>query len=253
MSDGDLSFFGWLATEVEVYVQPLRNAVDTGPEAITGFITKATGIDSEAASDALTEFANSTSSFVRTAPEAISDAGQVKDALQKILDAWAALQTAIPVTAVAGLVEYLTMQWLWNSVPAIYASLALVDVIDDQRSPGDRLRWNNVKYFWQPRKLLPEIYTWDTDFDADRFIRRLANLGKTLGAPIAIAAPSDNAVSDLGIVDTTGGGQPPNVIVVPLLQRMSAELWYAAGVNIVGLGGDPTNAAIVAVPFGLAT
>src|SRR6266550_1113896 len=248
MPDHDQSLWAWLASAIGLYVQPLRQAAQAGPEALSGLLEKATGSAHQDTLDAITTFTAVTQSFVVSEPEVITSIDQLVDVVKPLLDAWTDLKNALESEGPA-LFEYLTMQWIWNSGPAVYSFLALLDVINEENQPGQRIQPDNIKYLWRPKQLLPDVYRWNSDFSSQLFLRRVATLGRVLGAPISISAPSDAAINDLGLLDPVTG-EVTSVLIVPVLRINNADVWFAAGFNVAGVPGPPERAAVTIVPFG---
>lgn len=248
MSNND-SIWKLVADAVQLYFYPLRQAYQNRPTGIARFIENAVISSDASKTEAIEELTASVAAFIGD----LSDVKNPADAIRSIDGLLSALNHATQSLAAEAeiLLEYLSIQFLWNANPKVYSILALIGVIDESKSPLSRLTWGNLKYLGRPRELMREIYRWGSeDFDGDRLLEQFANAAAAFGAPV-----SYNAVAEAkrSIIDPhhTADWQGHLALAAPLLHKIVGPAHVSAGFTAVPISGgeDPANAGIVIVPF----
>src|SRR5262245_42231790 len=191
MSDSP-SIWQSVAAILRLYVSPVQIAAARGPESVVDLVKSATGGEDAAVISAVTTLATDTKAIVSMNPADARSPEKVKEVASSVLKAWDKLSGAVPAATLTALVDYLAARFLITAWPRVYSGLALLSVVDESRPPDQRFIWDNLKYLWHPRDLLPDVYKWNTtEFRSEVLIRRAGNALGGLGAPVTLTVLSD--------------------------------------------------------------
>lgn len=106
------------------------------------------------------------------------------------------------------LIDYLFVNYLFKRQPKIFGTLFLMGVIDEEAlaaNPFQRtgniktIKWERIPtWFSAPRDVINELYTWDTDFNAQKFLDRFQLFLQAMAVPGGIYKQSERVKNALG-------------------------------------------------------
>ncbi|HEX8149787.1 MAG TPA: DUF6603 domain-containing protein [Pyrinomonadaceae bacterium] len=162
--------------------------------------------------------------------------GMVVDA---IADLHAQLQSS-PDAAAANLAQlprrltdFLILDFFDRQRPQFHAALHLFGLIEHEPTPAAGqpprvINWNRFgRFITEPQRIADDVYRWNTDFDADKFLARLDKLMRTSAAPGGLYPQADTTRTVLGNTSTD-----LRELRFPLFQRgLTAETYSQFGIT----------------------
>lgn len=126
------------------------------------------------------------------------------------------------------LTDFLILDYFEHQKPAIHDTLFLLGLIEFEPAapagqPMRLVNWNRFGLmFTNPRQLFNDVYQWETDFDAAKFLFRLERLMKAASLPGGLYPQADTTRTILG--NTTTGQQE---LRFPFFQKGFTAATYA--------------------------
>jgi len=175
------------------------------------------------------------------------------DAIRTLLTNSANPSTGLSEALIEPLLEFLQISFFRNTTPLFYATLGLIGVIDETKPSGRRIDWGRIDNLSDPPSVMTNVYGWGTaNFDADRFLRRIANLSSALGSHVTSRVLADDAYKTLDPASAQAGIAAPFVLMVPLFRRVENDSMIYAGLVVMPIARGTANAGIALVPMGMA-
>jgi len=194
-------------TEAGIAISPLRS-VDSGDKAVAFFKKLGYDLPVGAFGASLSNLATQAGNLVTSARDLVNASGdsEVIAALAAIatelgttIDAIVQLHNQIKAAGGAGipgiedlprrLTDFLILDYFERQKPQVHDVLFLFGLIefDPQAPAGTPMRlinWNRLGLvFTNPRQLFNDVYQWESDFDAAKFLTRLERLMKAASLP----------------------------------------------------------------------
>ena len=250
------SIWQWLHDALKLFFRPVTAASARGSIGFKELLGAAADTISDESVQALSALAGRIATFVEADSAAVSSSMEMLVSAGEVIDAWRTLSSsgAISSDVQSQLVEYLTLQCMWNASAKTHSALTLFGIVDEMKPPGQRLISRNIELLWRPKNLLSDVYGWGTSapgFNAEVFLRRVGTLARSFGAPVAIVSGS-TAYHSLDR-DVVPKSNIPTVLLVPLVKGLLQGVVAQAGCVAVPFPGKtPDDSGIAVVPYGLA-
>lgn len=202
-------------------IAPLRE-VNTPARAVVFFRKLGYEIPSAAFGNALPALANAAGDLIMGVGQlagATSDTGvtvaNVNMLAQLVATVNAVRQLHAQIQAVSGgipdlsdlpqrLTDFLVLDYLYVQRPHVHETLHLLGLIEHEPapSPGQSMRlinWSRFgQFFSEPRRIANDVYRWETDFDASKFLDRLEGLMRAAALPGGLYPQADSTRNLLG-------------------------------------------------------
>ena len=211
-----------ILTEAGVAISPIK-AINS-PEKAVAFLKKlGYDLQANAIGSALSTLASEGIELV-TAIRALANATEDEDRIMAVVDvltrlgltvqAAVSLKDQIIANGNGGipnindlprrLTDFLLLEYFENQKPQLHDTLFLLGLIERQPEPpaGQPTRlvhWDRFgTLFTDPRQLFNEVYQWETNFEAEKFLSRLERLMKSSGLPGGLYPQAETTRTLLG-------------------------------------------------------
>ena len=233
-------------TEAGLAIAPLR-AINTPEKGVAFFKQLGFNFPPNSFGGALPGIASQGSELLTAVQQLVNASGdqQVIAALGNIfirlggtINAIKDLQTQIQSGAGAGLpnigefalrlTDFMILDYLDKQRPQAHAALLLLGLVEHEPTPaaGQSMRkvnWDRMgKLFSEPQQLFNTVYSWDSNFDAAKFLARLERLMRAGNLPGGLYPEADTTKTLLG---NTGAGNQE--LRFPLFQKGLTPETYA--------------------------
>ena len=150
------------------------------------------------------------------------------------------------------LTDFLILEYFEHQKPQLHEALYLFGLIEfePQAPAGQPMRlvnWERLGLvFTNPRKLFNDVYKWETDFDAPKFLSRLERLMKAASLPGGLYPQADTTRTILG--NTTTGQQE---LRFPFFQKgFTADTYAQFGITFSPADAQgPKKKGIALLPY----
>ena len=132
------------------------------------------------------------------------------------------------------LTDFLILDFLDRQRPDVHTTLHLLGLIEHEPNPGPGqpmrlINWERLgQFLTEPSRIANDVYNWETDFDVDKFLRRMELTMRATALPGGIYPQTATSQAALG---NTTAGLPE--LRLPILQKgLTAETYSQFGLTL---------------------